>query len=112
MCLFCQIVEKKLPARIVYEDGLILAFEDINPQAPIHLLIIPKKHVVSLNDLNDAEAEIVGHLFGVARVLAREKGIDRSGYRTVINTGRGAGQSVFHLHLHLLGGRPMNWPPG
>ncbi len=112
MCLFCQIIEKKSPARIVYEDGLALAFEDINPQAPIHLLIIPQKHIASLNDLNETEGEVVGHLFGVARILAREKGIDRSGYRTVINTGSGAGQSVFHLHLHLLGGRHMSWPPG
>jgi histidine triad (HIT) family protein len=112
MCLFCRIVEKKLPARIVFEDDRTLAFEDIKPQAPTHLLIIPKKHIVSLNDLMENERETIGHLFWVAQTLAREKGIDSSGYRTVINTGRNAGQSVFHLHLHLLGGRNMGWPPG
>ncbi len=101
-----------MPAKIVFEDDLSLAFEDTNPQAPIHLLIIPKKHAPSLNDLAGAEMEIVGHLFLVAQRLARENGIDHSGYRTVINTGKEAGQSVFHLHLHLLGGRRMGWPPG
>jgi histidine triad (HIT) family protein len=112
MCLFCQIIEKKLPARIVYEDSLALAFEDIHPKAPVHLLIIPKDHFTSLNDFDEEKGKVVGHLFGIACKLARERGIDHSGYRTVINTGRDAGQSVFHLHLHLLGGRLMHWPPG
>ena len=112
MCLFCRIVEKAVPARILYEDEFALAFEDINPQAPTHLLIVPKMHIASLNDLRENQRDTLGHLFWVAQKLAREKGIDRSGYRTVVNTGLEAGQSIFHLHVHLLGGRSLEWPPG
>ena len=111
-CIFCRIVEKTVPARILHEDALCLAFEDVNPKAPSHTLIIPKKHIESLNSLDEMDDRLVGRLFLVAKKLAQEKGIATSGYRLIINTGAEAGQSVFHLHLHLLGGRPMAWPPG
>lgn len=111
-CLFCRIVNKEISSKIVYEDEKAAAFEDINPQAPTHILIVPRKHIAGLNDLTAADAELVGHLHAVAAKLAQERGLTESGYRTVINTGRGAGQSVFHLHVHLLGGRGMRWPPG
>jgi histidine triad (HIT) family protein len=111
-CLFCKIVERKIPAKIVYEDESVVAFEDINPQAPTHLLIIPRKHLDSLHDAQHEDAQLLGHLSLVARKLAHERGLESTGYRTVINTGAGAGQTVFHIHLHLLGGRPFHWPPG
>ncbi|MGH9862786.1 MAG: histidine triad nucleotide-binding protein [Candidatus Acidiferrales bacterium] len=111
-CLFCRILNKEIPSKIVHEDDQAVAFEDINPQAPTHLLLVPRKHLAGLNDLTPADAALVGHLHLVAAQLARQRGIAESGYRTVLNTGRGAGQSVFHLHLHLLGGRGMRWPPG
>jgi histidine triad (HIT) family protein len=111
-CIFCRIVQKTVPARILHEDALCLAFEDVNPKAPSHTLIIPKKHIESLNSLDEMDDRLVGRLFLVAKKLAQEKGIAASGYRLIINTGAEAGQSVFHLHLHLLGGRPMAWPPG
>ena len=111
-CIFCRIVQRQLPAKILYEDSLCLAFEDLSPKAPSHALIIPKKHVESLNSIEEADDLAIGRLFLVAKSLAYQKGIALSGYRIVINTGSEAGQSVFHLHLHLLGGRPMTWPPG
>ncbi len=111
-CLFCKIIAKEIPSKTVYEDDQAVAFEDINPQAPTHILVLPRKHIASLNDITAADAPLVGHLHLVAAKLARERGIADSGYRTVLNNGRGAGQSVFHLHLHLLGGRGMRWPPG
>ncbi|MFQ5778018.1 MAG: histidine triad nucleotide-binding protein [Terriglobia bacterium] len=111
-CLFCRILNKELPAKIVHEDQQAIAFEDINPQAPTHILILPRKHIAGLNDAAEEDAALLGHLQLVATQLARQRGIAESGYRTVLNTGRGAGQSVFHLHLHLLGGRGMRWPPG
>jgi histidine triad (HIT) family protein len=111
-CLFCRIVNKELPAKFVHEDDLAVAFEDINPQAPTHVLIVPRQHIAGLNDLTPADDALIGHLHRVAAKIARERGVHESGYRTVLNTGRGAGQSVFHLHLHLLGGRGMRWPPG
>jgi len=111
-CLFCKIIAKEIPSKTVYEDEQAVAFEDINPQAPTHILVLPRKHIASLNEVTAAEATLVGHLHLVAAKLARERGIADSGYRTVLNNGRGAGQSVFHLHLHLLGGRGMRWPPG
>jgi histidine triad (HIT) family protein len=110
-CLFCRIGAKKIPAKLVYEDEEIFAFEDIGPQAPTHLLICPRKHVASLAEIPEADAAILGRLQIVAAKLARERHLDE-GYRTVINTGQHAGQSVMHLHLHLLGGRAMRWPPG
>jgi len=111
-CIFCRIVERTLPARIIFEDEEIVAFEDAHPQAPIHALIVPRKHLASLKDATAEDAPLLGRMLTVARQLARERGLETRGYRTVINTGSGAGQSVFHLHLHLLGGRVFHWPPG
>ena len=111
-CIFCRIIERSLPSRIVFEDDEIVAFEDANPQAPIHTLIVPRKHLASLKDATPDDAPLLGRLFMVAAQLARERGLETQGYRTVINTGSWAGQSVFHLHLHLLGGRVFRWPPG
>jgi len=111
-CLFCRIVNKELSSKIVYEDEQVVAFEDINPQAPTHVLVVPRRHIAGLNDASADEAKLLGQLQLVAAQVARARGIVESGYRVVINNGRGAGQSVFHLHLHLLGGRGMRWPPG
>ena len=110
-CLFCKIIEGKVPAKKVYEDDRVFVFEDINPQAPTHVLIIPKKHIVGLKEAEAKDAEILGYMQLVAAKLGRERGIEAS-YRTVYNVGPGAGQSVFHIHLHLIGGRPLSWPPG
>lgn len=111
-CLFCKIIEKKIPSKIVYEDEKMVAFEDINPQAPVHLLLIPRKHLSGLLDLTPDDREAISHLFLAVSKLAREKGIAERGFRTVVNSGRDAGQTVFHLHIHLLGGRSLQWPPG
>lgn len=111
-CIFCQIVAKKIPAKIAYEDAGLVAFHDINPQAPVHIQIIPKEHIERVSDIYDGNVAVVGKLVLVANQLARENGIADPGYRLVINCNPGAGQSVYHLHLHLLGGRPMRWPPG
>lgn len=108
-CLFCRIVERELPARIVHETDGTLAFEDVAPKAPVHLLVIPKAHC---RDILSAPSGTVEMLVEVARTLARERGVDASGFRLVINTGADGGQTVFHLHLHLLAGRPLAWPPG
>ena len=111
-CIFCNIINKNIPARIVYEDEHILAFEDINPQAPVHVLFIPKDHFASLNELQEDKQHVIGHIFIKAREIAGEKGIKDSGYRIVLNSGKDSGQDVFHIHFHLLGGRKMLWPPG
>ena len=111
-CLFCKIVERKVPGKIVFEDDLVVAIEDIHPQAPVHLLVIPRRHLPSLKECVAEDEPLIGRLHTVAARLAHEKGIEANGYRTVINNGSGAGQSVFHLHLHLLGGRVFHWPPG
>lgn len=111
-CLFCKMLNKEIPADVVYEDDDVLAFNDINPQAPVHVLIIPRIHVATLNDLQAKHAEVVGKLFLAAKEVAKQKGLSEGGYRTVINCNEDAGQSVFHIHLHLLGGRQMDWPPG
>jgi histidine triad (HIT) family protein len=111
-CLFCRIAARELPGRIAYEDDQCIAFEDIHPKAPVHLLVIPRKHIESLNDLTTEDEPLLGHAFAVAARLAKEKGIDGSGYRTVVNTNGEAGQSVFHIHIHVLGGRLLRWPPG
>ena len=111
-CLFCKIVEREIPSSIVYEDERILAFNDINPQAPTHILVIPKRHIATLNDLSAGDDAIVGEVVRRAAAIATDRGISDGGYRTVFNTNRGAGQTVFHIHLHLLGGRAMHWPPG
>ena len=111
-CVFCRIAAKEIPARIVYEDDEIVAFDDIRPQAPVHVLIIPKTHYASLNDLPAGRIKAMTDLLAKAPVIAESKEIKASGYRLVINTGPDSGQDVFHIHVHLLGGRPMRWPPG
>ncbi len=111
-CLFCDIIEKKRPSRIIYEDDHAVAFEDINPQAPVHTLIVPKKHISTNLEITDADNWLIGHLFQIANSVARSKGIAENGFRLVMNCNRGAGQTVFHIHLHVLGGRLMHWPPG
>jgi histidine triad (HIT) family protein len=110
-CLFCRIIEGKVPSKKVYEDDRVYVFQDINPQAPTHVLLVPKKHIVGLNTAKPEDADILGYLQLVAAKLGRERGIE-DGYRTVLNVGPNSGQSVFHLHLHLLGGRRLTWPPG
>lgn len=110
-CLFCRIIRGDVPSKKVYEDEHVFAFEDINPQAPTHVLIIPKRHFAGLKEAQQADAEIIGRCQLVAAEIARQRKIEQ-GYRTVLNVGAGAGQSVFHLHVHLLGGRPLHWPPG
>jgi len=111
-CIFCQIRDRKLPAKLVYEDELAVAFEDLNPQAPTHILVIPRKHIATLNDLKPEDETLVGHLLTVGKAIATERGIAQSGWRAVLNCNSDAGQTVFHLHLHVLGGRKMHWPPG
>jgi len=109
-CIFCKIIKKEIPSKIAYEDDKVIAFHDISPQAPVHILVIPKKHVVTVADLQDME--VVKDLFYVMKRLAKDMGIEKSGYRIVVNHGKGAGQVVPHLHFHLLGGRSLHWPPG
>jgi histidine triad (HIT) family protein len=109
-CLFCKIAKKEIPSSIVYEDDKVFAFNDINPKAPTHILIIPKKHISSVAD--EGVAAVVGDLFSVMKKLAEEKGVDKTGYRIIVNHGKDSGQAVPHLHFHLLGGRPLKWPPG
>lgn len=111
-CLFCKIAAGKIPAKVIHEDELSLAFEDINPQAPVHTLVIPKKHISTSLEIADKDREIVGHMLMVAAKIAKDKGIDKKGFRLVMNTNADAGQTVFHIHLHILGGRVMHWPPG
>ena len=111
-CLFCRILSGDIPADLVYETETVAAFRDINPQAPTHALVIPRRHIATLDDLGEADRELVGDLYLAAQAIAAEEGIAGTGYRTVINCGEGAGQSVFHLHLHVLGGRRLSWPPG
>ena len=111
-CLFCRLVAREIPAQIVFEDGDLLVFKDVNPQAPLHLLIIPKKHIATINDLSRADDALVGSMFRRAAALAKDHGYSERGYRTVFNCNRDAGQTVFHVHLHLLAGRGFTWPPG
>lgn len=112
LCIFCRIVEKKIPAQVEYENQEVIAFRDINPQAPHHLLIIPKRHIPTIADITRDDLPLVGEMVAVANHLATELGLKESGYRLVINCGESSGQAIFHLHLHLLGGRKMSWPPG
>lgn len=111
-CLFCGIADGKIKANLVYQDDAVLAFKDISPKAPVHILIIPRKHIASVLDIDSSDGSVIGQIFQVAARLAREQGIAESGFRVVANSGADAGQSVFHLHYHLLGGRQMSWPPG
>lgn len=111
-CIFCKIIKREIPSNIVFEDENIVAFNDINPQAPIHVLIIPKEHFASLNNIPEEKKESLSNLLLKARQIAKEKGIAKTGYRLVLNTEKDSGQDVFHIHLHLLGGRRMSWPPG
>ena len=110
-CLFCKIIAGKIPAKKIYEDERVLVFEDITPQAPTHVLIIPKKHIAGLKEAGEEDAELLGYCQLIAAKLGRERQIE-DGYRTVLNVGPRSGQSVFHLHLHLIGGRDLKWPPG
>ncbi|MEA5047943.1 MAG: histidine triad nucleotide-binding protein [Eubacteriales bacterium] len=111
-CIFCKIIAGEIPSKKVYEDDLVYSFADINPQAPAHILVVPKKHIPGVNDLSKEDEAIVGHAYGVIAKLVRELGIDESGYRIVVNSGRDGQQSVPHLHFHVLGGRLLAWPPG
>jgi len=111
-CLFCRVVDGTLPSRILFADEEVVAFHDIAPRAPVHVLVIPRRHIGSLAHAGEGDRETLGRLLLAAAEVARQTGISEGGYRVVTNTGRGAGQSVFHLHLHVLGGRPMAWPPG
>lgn len=111
-CLFCKIRDGQIPAKPVYTDDQCFAFRDINPQAPTHVLVVPRKHIPTLNDLREEDTPLVGHLFVVAAKIAADEGHAEPGWRAVFNTNREAGQTVFHIHLHVLGGRALGWPPG
>lgn len=111
-CLFCRIIEGEAKGDIVYQDPAVVAFNDINPKAPVHILIVPRKHIRTLLELEQADRELTGQIFRVAAQLARERGIAKDGFRVVVNCGPWAGQSIYHIHFHLLGGRPFGWPPG
>ena len=111
-CLFCRIAAGEIPANVLYSDEDVLAFGDINPQAPLHALVIPRKHIATINDLQADDAALVGKLFLAAKQVAKEAGYAEDGYRVVMNCGLDAGQTVFHIHLHVLAGRALSWPPG
>ncbi|HHV45679.1 MAG TPA: histidine triad nucleotide-binding protein [Tissierellia bacterium] len=111
-CIFCKIASKEIPSSIVYEDDRIIAFKDIEPQAPVHILIVPKEHIKSANELDETNIELIDHIFLIIRKLAEDLGINEDGYRVVNNCGEYGGQSVSHIHFHLLGGRKFSWPPG
>lgn len=111
-CIFCKIINKEIPATIVYEDDKILAFEDINPQAPHHVLVIPREHIPTTNDLTPENSSLIGDMAYRAAQIAKERSLDQEGYRLVMNCQENAGQSVFHIHMHMLGGRSLQWPPG
>ncbi|MEN6561636.1 MAG: histidine triad nucleotide-binding protein [Acidobacteriota bacterium] len=111
-CLFCRIVRGEIPAKVLFEDDRVLAFEDVRPQAPVHFLVIPKEHFSSLDDIPGERQALLGEILLRARTIARDKGVSGKGYRIVLNTGAEAGQSVFHIHFHILGGRSLGWPPG
>ncbi len=111
-CIFCKIAAGEIPSEFVYEDDQVVGFRDLNPQAPTHVLLIPRRHIATLNELRPEDEALVGHLYTAAAEVARREGLAEAGYRTVINCNADGGQTVFHLHLHLLGGRRMSWPPG
>lgn len=110
--IFTKIINRKIPASIVYEDDEYIAFDDISPQAPVHILIVPKKPIATINDVDESDSTMLGKIFVIAKKIAKDKGISDDGYRLVFNCNEGAGQTVFHIHCHLIGGRTMNWPPG
>jgi histidine triad (HIT) family protein len=111
-CIFCRIASGEIPASVVYEDEHVVAFRDLNPQAPTHVLVVPRRHIATLNDVGETDAELIGRMYLAAKAVAARDGIAEPGYRTVFNCNADAGQTVFHLHLHVLGGRVMEWPPG
>ncbi len=111
-CIFCKIVEKQISSEIVYEDKYVCAFKDINPTAPVHILVVPKQHIESLKEVEESHKELIGHVFVVAKILADKFGIKEKGFRVVVNCGEDGGQTVNHLHFHLLGGRKFSWPAG
>ena len=111
-CLFCRLIAREIPSSIVYEDNRLLAFHDITPEAPTHILVVPKRHIATLNDLEPGDDQLVGEMTRRAAEIAKDLGLAAAGFRTVFNTNRDAGQTVFHIHLHLLGGRRLAWPPG
>lgn len=111
-CLFCKIIHQDIPAKVVYRDDFVVAFEDINPKAPHHILLVPIKHIATLNDLHDEDEMVLGHLIHVASKLAKQLGVADDGYRLVFNCNEDGGQEIFHIHLHLLAGRALTWPPG
>lgn len=111
-CLFCKMVSGEIKPDVVYEDDDVLAFRDVNPQAPVHVLVIPKAHISTANDLDEDNVDVIGQMYLAARKIANDEGVSEAGYRMVMNCNAGAGQSVFHIHLHILGGRQMTWPPG
>ena len=111
-CIFCGIIKGEFKGEIVYQDNSVVAFKDINPQAPVHLLVVPRKHIATLLDLDPGDQGVISDIFSASAKLAKDHGISEEGYRVVANCGSAAGQSVFHIHFHLLGGRPMKWPPG
>lgn len=111
-CIFCKIAQKQIPANIIYENEDVIAFDDLHPRAPIHKLIIPRKHIATLNDVEPSDEVLTGKMLYAAQELAKKYGIAEEGYRVVMNCNAGAGQAVFHIHLHLLGGRALSWPPG
>ncbi|KYH34526.1 HIT-like protein [Clostridium tepidiprofundi DSM 19306] len=111
-CIFCKIINNEIPSEKVYEDDKVLCFKDINPEAPVHILIIPKEHISSVNELNEENADIISYIFLIAKKLAKQLGIAENGYRIVNNCGNDGGQTVEHIHFHMLGGRNLQWPPG
>jgi histidine triad (HIT) family protein len=111
-CIFCKIIAGEIPADIVYQDDLVIGFRDLNPQAPTHVLLIPRKHIATINNIEAKDEAIVGRLLSAAKQVAKQEGLAEDGYRIVMNCNEAAGQTVFHIHLHLLGGRNMTWPPG
>jgi len=111
-CLFCKVRDNEIPADIVYENDDVLAFNDVNPHAPVHILIIPRKHISTINDLHDGDELVMGKLFSAAKIIAKQKGVSDDGFRLVVNCNEDAGQTVFHIHMHLLAGRTLTWPPG
>ena len=111
-CLFCKIIDRRIPASIAYEDDRVIAFNDINPQGPTHVLVLPKRHIASLNDLTPADDAAIGEVVRRAAAIAKDRGVSVGGFRTVFNTNKDGGQTVFHIHLHLIGGRSLSWPPG